>query len=61
MNYPKGLLSWGDEIGAREVLARLDALQEEYGDDRYRASVLLRRVARDGGRLTPHVAPDSLP
>ena len=61
VNYPKGLLSWGDEIGAREVLARLDALQEEYGDDRYRASVLLRRVARDGGRLTPHVAPDSLP
>ena len=51
VNYPRGLLAWGDEIGAATVLARLDALQAEYGDDRYRASVRLRRVVRDGGQL----------
>ncbi len=51
VNYPKGLLAWGDEIGASTVLARLDALHAEYGDDRYRASVRLRRIVRDGGRL----------
>jgi 3-hydroxybutyryl-CoA dehydrogenase len=51
VNYPKGLLAWADEIGAAIVLDRLDRLHAEYGEDRYRASALLRRVARDGGRL----------
>ena len=51
VNYPKGLLAWGDELGARRVLERLEALHAEYGEDRYRASPLLRRRARDGGRL----------
>jgi 3-hydroxybutyryl-CoA dehydrogenase len=51
VNYPKGLLAWGDELGAATVLATLDALQAEYAEDRYRASPLLRRVARAGGRL----------
>ena len=53
VNYPKGLLAWGDEIGAGEVLATIEALQEEYGEDRYRPSPLLRRAARTGGRLLP--------
>ena len=53
VNYPKGLLAWGDEIGAGSVLATLDALQAEYGEDRYRPSPLLRRTARSGGRLLP--------
>ncbi len=51
VNYPRGLLAWADELGADVVLARLDALQQEYGEDRYRPSPLLRRVGRDGGRL----------
>jgi 3-hydroxybutyryl-CoA dehydrogenase len=51
VNYPKGLLAWGDEIGPSTVLARLDALQAEYGEDRYRASPLLRRRARAGEPL----------
>ena len=51
VNYPRGLLAWGDEIGAQEILRRLDALQAEYGDDRYRPSPLLRRCAREGRRL----------
>jgi 3-hydroxybutyryl-CoA dehydrogenase len=52
VNYPKGLLAWCDEIGAATVLARLDALHAEYGEDRYRASVLLRRLAATGGRAS---------
>jgi 3-hydroxybutyryl-CoA dehydrogenase len=52
VNYPKGLLAWGEEIGLAEVFARLTALQEEYGEDRYRPSPLLRRAVREGRRLT---------
>ena len=51
VNYPRGLLAWGDSIGASTILSRLDALYAEYGDDRYRASVRLRRIVRDGGPL----------
>ena len=51
VNYPKGLLAWGDAIGPATVLARLDALRDEYGEDRYRASTLLRRRVREGGAL----------
>src|SRR5690606_18414487 len=36
VNYPKGLLAWADEIGVATILARLEALQQEYGEDRYR-------------------------
>ncbi|UKN02796.1 3-hydroxyacyl-CoA dehydrogenase NAD-binding domain-containing protein [Paracrocinitomix mangrovi] len=48
VNYPKGLLAWADEIGLEKVLADLEALQAEYGEDRYRPSVLLRRMVREG-------------
>jgi 3-hydroxybutyryl-CoA dehydrogenase len=51
VNYPKGLLAWGDEIGLERVLERLTALQEEYGEDRYRPSPLLRRMVRAGRRF----------
>jgi 3-hydroxybutyryl-CoA dehydrogenase len=51
VNYPKGLLAWCDEIGAATVLERLDALHAEYGEDRYRASPLLRKAARAGSRM----------
>ena len=51
VNYPKGLLAWGDEIGPAKVLATLEALQAEYGEDRYRPSPLLRQAVRDGGSL----------
>jgi 3-hydroxybutyryl-CoA dehydrogenase len=46
VNYPRGLLAWGDEIGAGEILRRLEALQTDYGEDRYRPSVLLRQRVR---------------
>ncbi len=51
VNYPKGLLHWADEIGPAVVLARLEALQQEYGEDRYRPSPLLRRMVREGKRF----------
>jgi 3-hydroxybutyryl-CoA dehydrogenase len=51
VNYPKGLLAWADELGAEAVFARLRFLQEEYGEDRYRPSPLLRHLARTGGRF----------
>ena len=51
VNYPKGLLAWGDEIGAPEILRRLTVLQAEYGEERYRASPLLRRTVASGGLL----------
>jgi len=52
--YPQGPLAWGDAIGAARVLGILDALQDFYGDPRYRASPWLRRRARLGvSLLTP--------
>ncbi|MDP3939412.1 MAG: 3-hydroxyacyl-CoA dehydrogenase family protein, partial [Deltaproteobacteria bacterium] len=48
VNYPKGLLHWADEVGVERVLDTLCDLQGEYGEDRYRPSPLLRRMARDG-------------
>ncbi len=48
VNYPKGLLKWADELGLDVVLGRLDGLQAEYGEDRYRPSHLLRRMVDEG-------------
>lgn len=53
MNFPKGLLAWGDEIGLPVILGEIDRLCEEYREDRYRASVLLRRVVREQRSLAP--------
>lgn len=51
VNYPKGLLAWANELGLPRVLGWLERLQAEYGEDRYRASPLLRRMARDERRF----------
>lgn len=47
VNYPKGLLSWADEIGIHNCVDALDALYKEYGEDRYRCSPLLRKMQRE--------------
>jgi len=47
VNYPKGLLTWAEEIGLGSVLNQLEELFHEYGEDRYRPSPLLRRMVRD--------------
>lgn len=48
VNYPKGLLAWADEFGIDRVVESLDALYDEYHEDRYRCSALLRRMNRQG-------------
>jgi len=48
LNYPRGLLQWADEAGIQRVLDTLCDLQEEYGEDRYRPSPMLRRLAQGG-------------
>jgi 3-hydroxybutyryl-CoA dehydrogenase len=48
LNYPRGILSWADEIGLDHVLTVLDALAEEYREERYRAAPLLRRLVLSG-------------
>lgn len=53
VNYPKGLLAWCDSWGAGKVLHLLDSLYQQYGEDRYRASVLLRRAAKQGLKFIP--------
>lgn len=45
VNYPKGLLQWGSEIGFNTVLVGLNVMFDRYGDDRYRPSVLLKDLA----------------
>jgi 3-hydroxybutyryl-CoA dehydrogenase len=42
LNYPHGPLHWADTIGLDHVLAVLDALADEYREERYRAAPLLR-------------------
>lgn len=44
MNYPLGPLTWADLIGVDAVLGVMTGLFEEWGDDRYRPSPLLRRM-----------------
>jgi 3-hydroxybutyryl-CoA dehydrogenase len=48
LNHPRGPLSWGDAIGLDHVLSVLDALADEYREERYRAAPLLRRLVLSG-------------
>ena len=45
VNYPKGLLAWCNDEGTGKWLGILDNLYHQYHEDRYRASVLLRKQA----------------
>jgi 3-hydroxybutyryl-CoA dehydrogenase len=45
VNYPRGPLAWAEAIGLERVRDVLDHLARTYGEDRYRASWLLRRKA----------------
>jgi 3-hydroxybutyryl-CoA dehydrogenase len=47
VNYPKGLLAWAKEIGYQTCVDRLDALYNEYHEDRYRCSPMLRKMAKE--------------
>ncbi len=47
VNYPKGLLSWADERGIDWCVDKLDALYDQYHEDRYRCSPLLREMKKE--------------
>ncbi|MEW7290339.1 3-hydroxyacyl-CoA dehydrogenase NAD-binding domain-containing protein [Aquimarina sp. 2304DJ70-9] len=47
VNYPKGLLAWADEKGMDWCVNTLDKLYDEYREDRYRCSPLLRKMKRE--------------
>jgi len=47
-NYPHGPLEWGDLMGLDAVYAIIEGLQQEYGEDRYRPSPLLRKMVMAG-------------
>ena len=47
VNYPKGLLAWADEKGIDWCVNKLDELYNEYHEDRYRCSPLLRRMNKE--------------
>lgn len=53
-NHPMGPLALGDLIGLDVCLAIMDVLYEEFGDSKYRAHPLLRKMVRGGllGRKT---------
>jgi 3-hydroxybutyryl-CoA dehydrogenase len=48
VNYPMGPLRWGDQIGLDEVLAVLEGLERETGDDRYRPAPLIKKLVVAG-------------
>ncbi len=47
VNYPKGLLAWADEKGIDWCVKLMDELYDEYREDRYRCSPLLRKMNRE--------------
>jgi 3-hydroxybutyryl-CoA dehydrogenase len=49
-NHPRGPFEWLAEIGPRRVLAALESLRTELGEERYRPAPYLRRLAVDDGQ-----------
>ena len=52
VNYPKGLLAWANETGIDWCVSKMDSLYDEYREDRYRCSPLLRRMNKEGISFT---------
>lgn len=44
VNYPKGLLAWGQELGYAKISETLTNLHNEYQEERYRQSPALRAM-----------------
>jgi 3-hydroxybutyryl-CoA dehydrogenase len=51
VNYPKGLLKWADETGIKNVVSTLDELYNLYHEDRYRCSILLRKLSQENKKF----------
>jgi 3-hydroxybutyryl-CoA dehydrogenase len=45
VNYPKGLLAWGKELGLSKIVTVLDNLYDKYREERYRVSPILRGIS----------------
>jgi len=45
VNYPRGPLAWGEQLGWQRLLCLLENLQRHYGEERYRPCSLLRQRA----------------
>jgi 3-hydroxybutyryl-CoA dehydrogenase len=45
MSHPRGPFAWAADIDPVHVVAILDALYHELGEERYRTAPLLRRMA----------------
>jgi 3-hydroxybutyryl-CoA dehydrogenase len=41
VNYPKGLIAWGTELGLDQVAWEMKKLASRYGEDRYKLSPAL--------------------
>lgn len=44
VNYPKGLLAWGNERGLHWCEQRIDELYSQYHEERYRCSPMIRKL-----------------
>jgi len=53
VNYPKGLLKWADELGCGVILETLETLQQDYGEDRYRPCIMLKKMAAGKNKFYP--------
>ncbi len=51
VNYPKGLLAWADEFGIDWCITTLDNLYNDYHEDRYRCSPLLRKMKSENKKF----------
>ena len=51
VNYPKGLLEWGDEIGHKMILDEIIQLRNTYSEDRYRPSPLLIYLSKNEKKI----------
>jgi 3-hydroxybutyryl-CoA dehydrogenase len=49
LSHPRGPFAWMREIGPRQVLRTIEALGEEYREERYRPAPALRRLANTAG------------
>jgi 3-hydroxybutyryl-CoA dehydrogenase len=45
LNFPRGLIEWGTELGAATVAAWLDEMRGRTGEERYRVSARLREIS----------------
>jgi 3-hydroxybutyryl-CoA dehydrogenase len=51
VNYPRGPVEWGRDVGLDRVVSVLDAIFGSTGDPRYRVAMNLRHAARDADQI----------